>query len=150
MQSFRIEIDEEIMDLLLANSEPFEDTPQNILKKLLGLKKKGLQYLKFDIPVNKIKVKSKALLEILGVIYFMKTFGCTRIQATRAVARKRKILYESVADKYTRRMRLNLPEMDILLTQPGLIDLKALLKKRFPRYSGDINYFFLRLFESQP
>jgi len=55
------------------------------------------------------------------------------------VAERNNIRPQTVIDKYCRQLNLRAFEFDQLIAEEALINLKNLLKEKFPRYSNEID-----------
>jgi hypothetical protein len=80
-----------------------------------------------------------ALRQILEVIILIKKDGISRPDATKTVAKRNNIRPQTVIDKYCRQLNLRAFEFDQLIAEEALINLKNLLKEKFPRYSNEID-----------
>jgi hypothetical protein len=82
MKMYSIEIDENIWHFLQQNAEPFVDTPNSVLNRLLtedeakkdGLRK-GETISLYSIPTISIEGLPKSLSQILEVVYEMEVNG---------------------------------------------------------------------------
>lgn len=144
MKWYTIEIDERVWNHLKLHAEPFSDTPNSVLNKLLfGTWSKAsdsssnrLSFL-YDMP--------KALSQILEVIYEVKKLGRSRAQATKIVAQRKGTAPQTVIDKYCRQLDKKAYEIDRLLDEPNLAGFKALLKNKFVNHRDEIDSFFQTL-----
>ncbi len=153
----KIEIDTEVWDFLKRHAEPFEDTPNTVLRRLLLPQKKQIDINKKSIDTN-TSVRSyyysvhqdtpsfpigtpAALQQILEVVHAVVKLGYTRQKATNLVAKQRRITPQSVIDKYCRQLGKTALEFDHLLAHdlPGL---KSILLKHFPKQGNFIENFF--------
>ncbi|MFZ3137744.1 MAG: hypothetical protein WA126_10190 [Thermodesulfovibrionales bacterium] len=152
MVSHKIEIDEETWQFLKKNAEPFEDTPNSVLKRLLIEKNNGSSgdvvkaQPHCEFPIFSYGVP-QALVQILEVIYGVRKLGMTRTQATNVVAQKRKLFPQTVIDKYCRQLNKRAHEIDRLLAPQGLIELESLLSQKFVNHKDVIRDFFKSLGE---
>ena len=141
---YPIEIDERIWHFLQQNAEPFVDTPNSVLSRLLfGTEenKEDPQAL-FTIPSVDIEGLPKSLSQILEVVYEMEVNGYSRIQATNRVAKKRGTAPQTITDKYCRQLGKRAHEIDELLTEPGYNGFKNLLTSKFSSHRGIIDMYF--------
>jgi hypothetical protein len=144
MKMFSIEIDDKIWHFLQQNAEPFVDTPNTVLNRLLfgrGERKEEVVSL-FSIPTVSIEGLPKSLSQILEVVYEMEVNGYTRIQATNRVAKKRGTAPQTITDKYCRQLGKRAHEIDELLTEPGYNSFKDLLTSKFAGHRGMIDMYF--------
>lgn len=147
MAFYKIDVDEEVWQYLKKNAEPFEDTPNSVLKRLLFISTERRTenltktHTSNDFPVFPSTVP-QALAQTLEVIYGVKKLGLSRRQATNLVAKKRNIAPQTVIDKYCRQLDKQAYDIDRLLESRSLEGLQALLLERF-RTSRDVvrNFF---------
>jgi hypothetical protein len=150
MQIYKIEIDEKVWNYLKSKAEPFEDTPNSVLNRiLLGAELSRLH------EVNKKTAVSistsfpdgvpKALAQILEVIHEVKKSGRNRREATALVAQRRNTAPQTVIDKYCRQLGKRAYEIDRLLEDQNLGELRALLERKFVNHRDLINSFFTSL-----
>ena len=149
MKMYSVEIDENIWQFLQQNAEPFVDTPNSVLNKLLfndEAKKEGTQKddatSLYSIPTIRIEGLPKSLSQILEVVYEMEVNGYSRIQATNRVAKKRGTAPQTITDKYCRQLGKRAHEIDELLTEPGYEHFKELLTSKFSDHQGIIDMYF--------
>jgi len=135
---YQIKVDGEVYNFLKQNAEPFEDTPNSVLRRYLPLSNKDVKPLVNDIPEFRPGVPS-ALEQVLQVLHLTKNKGYNRLEATRKVADVRGITYQAVIDKYTRQLGKNAYEIDQLLSDPNMTELKRIIKKEFPLFTAEIN-----------
>src|SRR5665213_1728816 len=142
-----IEVDDEVFAYLKANAEPFQDTPNSVLRRqLLGRRgvtpgrvrsnTAGMSPLTrgpaaFGVP--------EALRQILEVVEIVRRSSRSRIDATIDVARSHNIARETVADKYGRQLGLSTSGFDMLLSEQSLRGLRARLHERFPEQQAEID-----------
>jgi hypothetical protein len=139
-----IEVDEDVWKFLKAKAEPFEDTPNSVLRRLL-LNGKGEVIVKPMLEIPAIPRRSpEALRQILEVVYYVRSAGYTRTGATNFVAKKRQIAPQTVLDKYCRQLGKRADEVDSLLEQEHLKELETLLIGRFPNDADVIEQFLGR------
>ena len=144
MKMHQIEIDEEIWRHLQQHAEPLVDSPNTVLHKLLfGLvDDASAEPSVFKIPSVSVEGSPKSLSQIFEVLYEIEVNGCTRIQATNRVAKKRGTAPQTVTDKYCRQLNKRAHEIDELLSEPGYGKFKALLKSKFTEHEHVIDTYF--------
>jgi hypothetical protein len=141
---YSIEIDEKLWHFLQQNAEPFVDTPNSVLNRLLfgaGEKKDDSAAL-YTIPSVNIEGLPKSLSQILEVVYEMEVNGYNRIQATNRVAKKRGTAPQTITDKYCRQLGKRAHEIDELLMETGYNGFKDLLTSKFSDHRGLIDMYF--------
>jgi negative regulator of replication initiation len=144
MKMYKIEVDEEVYRYLQKKAEPFVDTVNSTIRRELSLGPtasvaRGESRLEFpDIP----KRIPDGLGDILKVTHLVKKYSIDRIEATREVAKRRNIMYPTVADKYARQLGKSAHDIDTMLDEPGFLQLKRTLKEKYHRYSDYIDEFF--------
>jgi len=144
VKMYPIEIDEQIWHFLQQNAEPFVDTPNSVLNRLLfgaGGKKDEAGDL-YTIPSVDIEGLPKSLSQILEVVYEIEVNGYSRIQATNRVARKRGTAPQTITDKYCRQLGKRAHEIDELLAEPGYPSFKDLLRSKFSGHRSIIDMYF--------
>ncbi|CAB1059062.1 hypothetical protein D1BOALGB6SA_3820 [Olavius sp. associated proteobacterium Delta 1] len=144
MKMYSIEIEEKIWQLLQQNAEPFVDTPNSVLKRLLFAKGETKEEVAplYSIPAVSVEGLPKSLSQILEVVYEMEVNGCTRTQATNRVAKKRGTAPQTITDKYCRQLGKRAHEIDELLTEPEFNSFKDLLTSKFAVHRGIIEMYF--------
>ncbi len=149
MKIQKIEVDEEIYQFLQDNAKPFIDTPNLVLRRLLLRKEENAMKVDSTSAVGELHSFSdgvpRALSQILEVIYLVKRNGLSRIDATHMVARKMGITPQAVIDKYDRQLNKKAFEIDRLLRDANLSELKSLLRQKFTHYGVVIEDFFSML-----
>ena len=144
----KIDIDDEIWNLLKNHAQPFEDTPNSVLRRLLisGNSKKthSIGSEKIITSPNFPSGLPTALQQILEVIYLVVKQGYTRNDATNFVAKRRDVFPQTVIDKYCRQLNKKAYEIDILIEQ-NLTAFKALLQNNFGNHKTYIETFFKEL-----
>lgn len=150
MRYYKIEIDERVWNYLKSKAEPFEDTPNTVLNRILfgpevrnDLTKKLA--MTESSPLNLPGGIPKALSQILDVIYEVKKFNRSRTEATNIVARRRGTASQTVIDKYCRQLSKRAYEIDDLLQEQSLEGFKTLLINKFDKYQDVIVLFFNEL-----
>ena len=133
MKMYSIEIDEKIWRFLQKNAEPFIDTPNSVLNKVLfgASKDSDAQEGVPAVPSVSIKGTPKSLSQILEVLYEIEVNGCSRTEATNRVAQKRGTAPQTITDKYCRQIGKKAHEIDHLLSESGYHQFKELLKSKF-------------------
>ena len=137
MQYYKIEIDEKIWNFLKGEAEPFEDTPNSVLNRVLfGGQLSGGDEINGKTvdrtPPSFPDGVPKALAQILEVIYEVKKSGRNRREATNLVAQRRNTAPQTVIDKYCRQLGKRAYEIDRLLEEENLGEFRALLEKNLP------------------
>jgi hypothetical protein len=139
MRMHTIDIDQEVLDYLKSKAEPFTDTPNDVLRRLLFGKTSSENLAQFKtrkaeshnlppVPAG----TPKALEHILQVVYMTHFSGVPRSKATKDVAKMHGgIAPQTVLDKYCRQLNLKASEFDRLVAEPGLSDLKEILYGKF-------------------
>jgi hypothetical protein len=144
MTMYSIEIDEKIWHLLQQNAEPFVDSPNSVLNRLLFAKKETREEDTplFSLPDVSVEGLPKSLSQILEVVYEIKVNGHTRTQATNRVAKKRGTAPQTITDKYCRQLGKRAHEIDELLTEPKFNSFRDLLTSKFAAHRGIIELYF--------
>lgn len=149
MRMHKIDIDQEVLDYLKGQAEPFTDTPNDVLRRLLLGKTSSEKLDKFKPRVilshNPPLVPAgtpKALEHILQVVYLTHFSGIPRSKATKDVAKMHGgIAPQTVLDKYCRQLNLKAAEFDRLIAEPGLSGLKKKLNAKFSSHSEVIDNY---------
>jgi len=144
MKTYSIEIDEKIWHYLQQHAEPFIDTPNSVLSRLLigeDTKKQAPESI-FSIPSANIEGLPKSLSQILEVVYEIEVNGYSRIQATNRVAKKRDTAPQTITNKYCRQLGKKAHEIDVFLNESGYESLKELLKSKFSNHAAIIDMYF--------
>lgn len=146
MQTYKIEIDEKVWNYLKSKAEPFEDTPNSVLNRILlgGQMSRPHEANKttaVGIPTSFPDGIPKALAQILEVIHEVKKSGRNRREATNLVAKRRNTAPQTVIDKYCRQLGKRAYEIDRLLEDQNLGELRALLERKFVNHRELINSF---------
>jgi hypothetical protein len=144
MKMHAIEIDEKVWSYLQEHAEPFVDTPNTVLNRLLLGTSDDISLPDFQPAGQAISIKGapKSLAQILEVIYEMEINGCSRTEATNRVAQKRGTASQTITDKYCRQIGKKAHEIDQLLAEPGYGAFKALLKNKFSAHQQVIDSYF--------
>lgn len=151
MRMHTIDIDQEVLDYLKSQAEPFTDTPNDVLRRLLFGKASSEKRAQFKpreaashnlppVPAG----TPKALEHILQVVYMTHFSGIPRTKATKDVAKMHGgIAPQTVLDKYCRQLNLKASEFDRLVAEPGLSGLKEILYAKFNGHREVIdNYLY--------
>jgi hypothetical protein len=142
MKMHRIEIDDKVWNHLKNFAEPFTDTPNSVLNRLLfGHPKKKSPKTTKDTCIN-IKGVPNALSQIFEVLYEMEINGLSRVRATNKVAEAKGTTPKTVRDKYCHQLNKKASEIDRLFNKPGYEDFKQLLKDKFVIQKDIIEIFF--------
>ena len=144
MKMHTIEIDENIWTYLQKHAEPFVDTPNSVLNRILfdtshTLSPKSREP---EIPTVSIQGIPKSLAQILEVIYEIEVNGCSRTEATKRVAHKRGTSPQTITDKYCRQIGKKAHEIDQLLSEPGYESFKMILETKFNDHRQVIDSYF--------
>jgi len=153
MRFHKIEVDNEVWDFLKKHAEPFEDTPNSVLKRILLRENKENRYsntntIKKDVVLNFPPGTPNALSQILEVLYEIKKMGRTRTEATKIVAKRRNTFPQTIIDKYCRQLGKKAYEIDRLLHEQNLKSFKSILEEKFRNYKDVIDSFFNELLNS--
>jgi negative regulator of replication initiation len=149
MKRYSIEIDETIWTYLQKHAEPFVDTPNSVLNRLLFGTSDELQEIspRSEIPEVSIKGIPISLAQILEVVYEMEINSFSRTEATKRVADKRGTSPQTVTDKYCRQIGKKAREIDQLLSEPGYENFKRILKDKFSTHRQVIETYFESLMQ---
>ncbi len=142
MKMHQIEIDDKIWNHLKNFAEPFIDTPNSVLNRLL-----------FGSPNNKspdaqknnsidIKGVPDALSQIFEVLYEIEVNGLSRVKATNKVAKARGTTPKTVREKYCNQLNKRASEIDRLFSKPEYEEFKQLLEDKFVIQKDIIGLFF--------
>ena len=144
MKMHLIEIDERIWYHLQQNAEPFVDTPNSVLNRLLfgEEEEKEQKAAFFSIPTVNIQGLPKSLAQILEVVYEIEVNGYSRTQATNRVARKRGTAPQTITDKYCRQLGKKAYEIDELMAEPMYTGFKNLLTNKYSVHREIIDMYF--------
>ena len=147
MQYHKIEVDETVWNYLKNMAEPFEDTPNSVLNRILferrlsGSRRGNIKNAQINQPSIPDSAP-KALAQILEVIYEVKKSGRSRQEATNLVAQRRNTAPQTVIDKYCRQLGRKAYEIDRLLEDKDLGEFRSLLEGRFIDHRALIDSFF--------
>ena len=144
MKMYSIEIDEKVWGFLQTHAEPFIDTPNSVLNRILFGSSKETDAQEGASPVPSVSIKGtpKSLSQILEVIYEIEVNGYSRTEATNRVAQKRGTAPQTITDKYCRQIGKKAHEIDQLLSESGYDQFKALLKSKFSSHALVIDTYF--------
>ncbi len=147
MKMFSIEIDGKVWRYLQKHAEPFIDTPNSVLNRLLlGTSNDTREKDQTPaVPTVSVEGAPKSLAQILEVIYQMEFNGCSRTEATNRVAKNRGTAPQTITDKYCRQLGKKAHEIDQLLSEPGYGEFKQLLKSKFDKHQQIIEAYFATL-----
>ncbi len=150
MRFHRIEVDDQVWRFLKKHAEPFEDTPNSVLRRILlpesnkalaaPIKSTG----ETDMPKLATGVP-RALSQFLEVIYRVHRMGQDRREATRNVAKKEGVFYQTIIDKYCSQLGKKAFEIDQLLEPDKVHELQSLLEKKFSGHRDVIRQFLKSL-----
>jgi hypothetical protein len=141
---YTIEIDHNIWTFLQKHAEPFVDTPNSVLSRLLFETDESIQDIEpaFMVPSVTVQGAPKGLSQILEVLYEMEFNGYSRTEATNRVAKKLGTTPQTVMDKYCRQLNKTANEIDELLSEPGFGQFKELLQSKFTNHQAVIDTYF--------
>ena len=144
MKMHTIEIDENLWTYLQKHAEPFVDTPNSVLNRILFDTSKAPSPSKQEpeIPAVSIQGIPKSLAQILEVVYEMEINGYSRTEATKRVAHKRGTSPQTITDKYCRQIGKKAHEIDQLLSEPGYEGFKNILERKFDAHQQVIKSYF--------
>jgi hypothetical protein len=146
MRMYKVEVDEEVFQFIKDNAEPLVDTFNSTLRRLLPLSERrgrvstpsggeGVRPEPAGLLPSIPNRVPQALRQILEVVHLVLSSPYSRSSATNYVARHHKKAPQTIIDKYTRQLSLTATEFDQLLEQPGLGDLRKMLKSKFPGFT---------------
>ena len=144
MKMHTIEIDETLWSYLQKHAEPFVDTPNSVLNRLLFDTSAASSPSKDEpkIPAVSIQGIPKSLAQILEVVYEMEVNDHSRTEATKRVAHNRGTSPQTITDKYCRQIGKKAQEIDQLLSEPGYEGFKEILKGKFDAHQQVIESYF--------
>jgi negative regulator of replication initiation len=140
MKMHWIEVDDKVFKYLQKHAEPFIDTPNSVLHRLLFDENEAVPTQKSS-PLT-IKGLPKSLSQIFEVLYEIKEYGYSRVEATNIVAQKRGTVPQTIMDKYCKQLNLKAPEVDKLLDEPGWSKFRQILQAKFNDHKDIIEIFF--------
>jgi negative regulator of replication initiation len=141
---YTIEIDHNVWTYLQKHAEPFVDTPNCVLNRLLFESDESVKKWEPASKAPSVTVQGtpKGLSQILEVLYEMALNGYSRTEATNRVAKNLGTTPQTVMDKYCRQLNKTANEIDDLLSEPGFEQFKDLLKSKFTNYRAVIDTYF--------
>ena len=143
VKMYKIEIDEEVYNLLKEKAEPFIDiNPNSLLRRLLLNKPETNEGDKPNVLPEFPASVPHALAETLEMIFLVTKEGFNRVEATHKVADIRGISTQAVLDKYCRQLNKRAYEIDEFLTAANLDKFKALLIRKYPYHKAIIEGIF--------
>lgn len=146
---YRIEVDEDVYEFLKKHKEPVVDKDENsVLRKLLlGRKvlpaKKEVEFWVNGINSGKFPDLPAGIPDGLGyileIVYLLKKeITNSRIEATKLVAERHNIKYSTVIENYAWQIDKSGDDIDRMLDDIEYIELRTVLKAKFPKYNGVI------------
>ena len=144
MKMHTIEIDENLWSYLQKHAEPFVDTPNSVLNRILfeASEVPSPTTHEPEVPAVSIQGIPKSLAQILEVVYEMEINGYSRTEATKRVAHKRGTSPQTITDKYCRQIGKKAHEIDQLLSEPGYEGFKKILESKFCAHKQIIESYF--------
>ena len=144
MKEYSIEVDADVWHYLQRHAEPFVDTPNAVLKRLLFGEKEPEDETPAALSIPSVSIQGlpKSLAQILEVVYEMEVNGYSRTQATNRVAKKRGTAPQTITDKYCRQLGKKALEIDELLTDPGYSGFKDLVSSKYSDHRAIIDMYF--------
>ena len=144
MPMFSIEIDEKIWKYLQKQAEPFVDTPNSVLTRILFGEADRPTKNEAIAAIETVNIQGLpiSLAQILEVIYEIEANGYPRTEATNRVAQKRGTAPQTITDKYCRQLNKKAREIDEMLAEPGYAGFKDLLKNKYVDHIHLIDMFF--------
>jgi hypothetical protein len=146
MQMHMITVDDKIFKHLQKNAEPFVDTPNSVLYKLLLNERYSPETEKKNGPALNLKGLPKALSQPLEVLYEIHHNGLSRQEANRLIAKKHGTAPSKIMDKYCKRLSLKARDVDLMFEEPGYEKFMNLLQEKYPEFGTIIDLFFETLF----
>lgn len=143
-----IEIDDDVWSYLKNFAEPFVDTPNSVLRRLLFDDEERND--EASLSMIDIKGVPKALSQIFEVLYEIEVNGCSRNEATHKVAQKRGTAPQTVIDKYCRQLNKRAYEIDQLFNEKDYVQFKKILKEKFVSHKNIIDLYFETLIGNPP
>lgn len=138
-----IKIDDEVWAYLRSRVRDFNESPNHVLRRELGLDKIDRKAIQVGHSLPKVPELPMAapasLRQIAHVAALVVCEGVERSEATRRVADYHQVARETVADKYGRQLGLSTQQFDALLKEPELSKLRNLLVVKFPDHESGIN-----------
>lgn len=150
-----IQIDGDVFAFLRSRVRNFNETPNCVLRRELGLDTAGgkaasasPQSLTSNKAFTRTTIPASApaaLAQIVEVVSLVRVDGLDRVSATLRVAESRGVARETVGDKYGRQLGLTTKEFDRLLTEKNLDGLSKILSRKFPRYEASVKSAFVSI-----
>jgi len=145
MEMYKIDVDEEIYRYLQSKAEPFVDTENSVLRRIL-LADRARAEVKEQHAASFPKFPPgtpDGLTYILELVYLLvRDYAANRIEAAKKVAEYHGVTYPTVADKYARQLGKSTYEVDRMLEETGFNELKTLLENKFRPFTEIIHEFF--------
>lgn len=142
MKMHRIEIDDKVWNHLKNFAEPFTDTPNSVLNRLLfGHTKKKSPNAGKNTCINITGIPN-ALSQIFEVLFEIEINGYSRVQATNKVAKAKGTTPKTVREKYSSQLNKKASEIDRLFNKPDYEEFKQLLKDKYITHKDVIEIFF--------
>jgi hypothetical protein len=144
MQMFSIEVDEKIWRYLQNRAEPFVDTPNSVLTRILFGDADQPSEKTEATAIESVNIQGlpKSLAQILEVIFEIEANGYPRTEATNRVAQKRGTAPQTITDKYCRQLNKKASEIDEMLAESDYAGFKDLLKNKYVNHHNMIDMFF--------
>ena len=144
MKMYPIEVDEKVWRYLQKHAEPFIDTPNSVLSRLLldTSQQTPVKQHASNRPPITVEGTPRSLSQILEVIYEIEINGLSRTEATNRVAENRGTAPQTITDKYCRQLGKKAHEIDQILAEPGYRQFKELLKSKFNSHEQVIDTYF--------
>lgn len=140
-----IKVDDEVMEFLKKNAIPFEDTPNDVIRRLLKMNIEQNVRQGSNVEQSFPTGLPAALEQIFEVYQQVAQNGVDRKTATNIVARRRNIAPQTVQDKYARQLGKTAFEVDGLMHPSNASEFESHLKDTFPRYTSEIEIFFVKM-----
>lgn len=138
-----IKIDTEVWAYLRSRVRDFNESPNHVLRRELGLDKMDKKSTQLGYSLSRVPdlpiAAPASLRQIAHVAALVVCDGVDRSEATRRVAEYHQVTRETVADKYGRQLGLTTREFDTLLKEPDLSKLRNLLVMKFPENERGVN-----------
>jgi len=148
MNFYKVEVDETVYQYVKKHAEPFVDSFNSTLKRLLfkdsskpGRANQRKEH-SFATHLNLPSFPSSmpvALRHTLEVVSLVRDGSYDRRSATQFVAKQYGVFPQTVLDKYCRQLNLKASDFDRYLDEPGLRKLKGILLSKYPDYEGMID-----------
>ena len=146
MRMHQVEVDDEVFSLVKAHAEPLADTFNSALRRLLPLggpdgEKRAAPNPNATHTNGGSLIPSlpggtpQALRQTLEVMRLVGGGAYTRTAATQFVANHHGICQQSVFASYCRHLKLTASQFDRLLEQEGLVELRKILREKYPAHT---------------